>query len=200
MFALRVLLAAAVGAVGFAGIGDIGSRDGWSFVAEARAQEHEDCKTQMSPGTTHCVIRVTARINGAGKCEVVSYDPVAGNINLSQTGNKNIVIVWKLRDENGNTDKFEFCRATGDGVFLKVPAHLKDKQVDKMRISKNKSDDTGASVEAECGSRFKWKFANAVASGWGTEYKYRIQFHDIATSEVCTDDPWIKNGGSSLTR
>ncbi|MBN8477499.1 MAG: hypothetical protein J0L91_00875 [Burkholderiales bacterium] len=198
MRTFRAMLSIAVATAGLAGVGGIGSPGGAHFFGVAHAQEHADCKTQMDAGTTHCVVRVTAAINNVGKCTVVSYDPVGGNLALSQTGNKNIVIVWKLRDETGATDKFEFCRSTGDGVFLKTPTQLKDKQVDKMRISKSKNDDTASGAESECGTRFKWKFANVEGSSWGTEYKYKIQFHHVGTQELCVDDPWIKNGGSSV--
>ena len=149
--------------------------------------------TTCNPASGKCKVELKVRLNQRGRC--VIKNEADANIAMSAKGATRIV--WSLTS-SGNTN-FQFCPASGDGVFLKDPEDddSADRQMSDMAVAKNGDGETVDNPTAvKCQKNFRWENKNSGPSADPDDERffYELRFRDTKSGTVCTFDPWIKNG------
>ncbi len=125
-----------------------------------------------SSGGRPCEVNIVNPTCSTNPCSAsVDFDPVTFRRN-----NNNIQIRWKL------PPGFGFCNQTGDGVFLKGP------DTNSQFVDPGIDGDPGPGVCRR--GQFKWTARNTVS---GLQYRYKIQFHNQAGTQLYVVDPVMVN-------
>lgn len=149
------------------------------FAASLTALLSFDVRSANCDASARCIVNVTPT-SPAGACSdgSVDNDPVT-LINLNTKKH----IVWHL------PNNYQFCKANGDGVFLK--ASDADNQFDSMYATDNANGDP--SVSKPCRQHYHWRARHTVSKP-SVPYRYIIIFHDASGQNRYCIDPSIVNG------
>jgi hypothetical protein len=151
----------------------------WVFAASLAVLLSFDVRSANCDSSGPCIVKITPT-SPAGACSdgAVDNEPVTLiNINTKKH------IVWLL------PNNYQFCKANGDGVFLK--ASDPDNQFDLMYATDNTNGNP--SVNKPCKQHYHWRARHTISKP-NNPYKYLIIFHDASGQNRYCIDPSIVNG------
>jgi hypothetical protein len=149
------------------------------FVAVWSALLSFDVQSANCDASAPCIVKVSpATPSGACSDGTVNNDPVTL---VNRNTRKNIV--WRL------PNNYQFCKAAGDGVFLKTTDD--DNQFDSMYATDDPNG--GTSPSKPCKQHYHWGAKHTVSKP-SAPYKYVIIFRDASGQNRYCIDPSIVNG------